>query len=116
MNEKQLALCDSFCYIPQYGPGTASLNVAVAASIVLHSFAVWAGYAERAREGYKFLVDERPQRTQPRGGCQLGAGCVLHRTQASCLDAQTEDTRTSTQQREWLGFMGMSGHEMLATS
>lgn len=34
----------------QYGPGTASLNVAVAASIVLHHFALWAGYEERARE------------------------------------------------------------------
>ena len=43
LNEKQLAACDSFLYIPQYGPGTASLNVAVAASIVLHSFATWAG-------------------------------------------------------------------------
>lgn len=43
MNPKQLALCDSFLYIPQHGPGTASLNVAVAASIVLHTFALWAG-------------------------------------------------------------------------
>lgn len=34
----------------QYGAGTASLNVAVAASIILHHFAHWAGYPERQRE------------------------------------------------------------------
>lgn len=34
----------------QYGAGTASLNVAVAASIILHHFANWAGYPERQRE------------------------------------------------------------------
>jgi hypothetical protein len=53
----------------QYGPGTASLNVAVAASIVLHSFALWAGYTERERQGQKFVVPERPERTRPRGAC-----------------------------------------------
>jgi hypothetical protein len=31
-------------------------QVAVAASIVLHHFAVWASYPEREREGYKFKV------------------------------------------------------------
>lgn len=36
MNEAQLAVCDEFLYIPQYGGGTASLNVANAAAIVLH--------------------------------------------------------------------------------
>jgi hypothetical protein len=54
-------------YIPQHGPGTASLNVTVAASIVLHHFATWAGYQEREREGAKFVVAPRPQRTTPRG-------------------------------------------------
>lgn len=111
LSAKQLALCDGFVYIPQYGAGTASLNVAVAASIVLHHFALWAGYRERAREvgragwlcrrcgaavlplsrllqvclvlcmsgaptgaplllllqGQKYVLDERPQRTAPRG-------------------------------------------------
>lgn len=67
LNKKQLSYCDSFVYIPQYGPGTASLNVAVATSIVLHNFAIWAGYPERAREGQKFIVQERPERTRPRG-------------------------------------------------
>lgn len=62
-----MRLCDGFVYIPQHGPGTASLNVTVAASIVLHHFAVWAGYPEREREGAKFVVARRPQRTTPRG-------------------------------------------------
>lgn len=54
-------------YIAQYGPGTASLNVAVACSIVLHRFAVWAGYEERQREGEKFVVADRPKRDAARG-------------------------------------------------
>lgn len=42
MNAAQVAICDDFVYIPQYGGGTASLNVTVAASIILHTFALWA--------------------------------------------------------------------------
>lgn len=38
MNEKQMAVCDGFVKISQYGGGTASLNVSVAASIVLQRF------------------------------------------------------------------------------
>ena len=41
MNEKQMSLCDGFVKIAQYGGGTASLNVYVAASIVLHRFHHW---------------------------------------------------------------------------
>jgi tRNA C32,U32 (ribose-2'-O)-methylase TrmJ len=62
LNERQMRACDSFAYISQYGVGTASLNVAVAASIVLHHYAVWAGYQERSRQGYKFDVAERPEK------------------------------------------------------
>mmetsp|Transcript_29672 Transcript_29672/g.87828 ORF Transcript_29672/g.87828 Transcript_29672/m.87828 type:complete len:187 (-) Transcript_29672:771-1331(-) len=43
LSARQKAVCDSFVYIPQHGVGTASLNVAVACSIVLHHFAIWAG-------------------------------------------------------------------------
>jgi tRNA C32,U32 (ribose-2'-O)-methylase TrmJ len=67
LSSRQKKLCDGFVYIPQHGPGTASLNVAVAAGIVLHHFAVWAAYPERAREGEKYVVAERPQRTHARG-------------------------------------------------
>ena len=34
LSEKQIEACDHFIYIPHYGGGTASLNVACAASIV----------------------------------------------------------------------------------
>eukprot|EP00850_Spirogloea_muscicola_P005004 SM000022S07218 [mRNA] locus=s22:619619:622135:+ [translate_table: standard] len=64
--ERELAICDFLVYIPQYGPGTASLNVTVAASIVIHHFAVWAGFAERQREGQKYVVAESPLRQGPR--------------------------------------------------
>lgn len=42
MNTKQKSFCDRFLMISQYGSGTASLNVNVAASIVLHRFHHWA--------------------------------------------------------------------------
>ena len=38
LNEKQMKACDGFVRIPQFGGGTASLNVAVAASLVLHHY------------------------------------------------------------------------------
>lgn len=38
LHMKQLKSCDAFVMISQYGGGTASLNVSVAASIVLHRF------------------------------------------------------------------------------
>ncbi len=36
LNEKQKSMSDLFVYIPQYGCGTASLNVHVATTLVLH--------------------------------------------------------------------------------
>jgi len=35
LSDKQMTVCDGFVRIPQYGNGTASLNVNVAASIIL---------------------------------------------------------------------------------
>ena len=64
-----MILCDSFVYIPQYGAGTASLNVTVAASILLQHFALWAGYPERERAQHKFVVAPRPERTTAKGAC-----------------------------------------------
>mmetsp|Transcript_14121 Transcript_14121/g.42533 ORF Transcript_14121/g.42533 Transcript_14121/m.42533 type:complete len:256 (+) Transcript_14121:12-779(+) len=43
LSKKQIGFCDRFMYIPHAGNGTASLNVAVAGSIVLHHFSEWAG-------------------------------------------------------------------------
>lgn len=66
LHDKHKALCDDFVYIPQHGVGTASLNVMVAASIVMHHYALWAGYAERERDpdnAEKFLVAKRVMRT-----------------------------------------------------
>jgi tRNA G18 (ribose-2'-O)-methylase SpoU len=41
MSEKQKSVCDGYVYIPQYGAGTASLNVNVATGIILHRYARW---------------------------------------------------------------------------
>lgn len=56
--------CDSFVYIPHYGGGTASLNVAVAGSLIFHRFSEWAAYEEQQRQDEKFLVDELTMETQ----------------------------------------------------
>eukprot|EP00930_Biecheleria_cincta_P036651 TRINITY_DN25115_c0_g1_i1.p1 TRINITY_DN25115_c0_g1~~TRINITY_DN25115_c0_g1_i1.p1 ORF type:complete len:245 (+),score=59.78 TRINITY_DN25115_c0_g1_i1:45-779(+) len=57
MTPAQRAACDFFVYIPQHTGATASLNVAVAGSIVLHHFATWAAMPEHPRCGEKFVVD-----------------------------------------------------------
>lgn len=54
-----MAVCDSFVYIRQFGQKTASLNVAVAAGIVLHHWALWAGLHEAQREGFKYVVSDK---------------------------------------------------------
>jgi len=58
----QKSLCAAsggFIYVPQFGNGTASLNVGVACAIAMCSFAVWANFPERKRHPCtdKFLVD-----------------------------------------------------------
>ena len=58
LNSNQIEICDHFVYIPQYTDKTASLNVAIAGSIIFHHFALWAQYAEAGREGEKFNVGE----------------------------------------------------------
>ncbi|VWU51821.1 RNA methyltransferase, putative [Hepatocystis sp. ex Piliocolobus tephrosceles] len=51
-----LDLCDKIIYIPQYGNGTASLNVAVSCAIILQKFAEWANYRQVEIEGNKFFI------------------------------------------------------------
>ncbi|GAB2266380.1 hypothetical protein Dimus_001389 [Dionaea muscipula] len=69
LSSKECEICDFFVYIPHYGCGTASLNVTVAASIVLHHFGVWAGFSETTRVGNKFIVAEKPARVMGRNHC-----------------------------------------------
>ena len=57
MNQLQLDACDSFVYVPQYSGATASLNVFIAGSIVLHHFAIWSKMNEHQRVGQKFKTD-----------------------------------------------------------
>jgi tRNA G18 (ribose-2'-O)-methylase SpoU len=58
LTPEQMAMCDQLVYIPQFG-AAHSLNVNVSAGIVLHHFAIWAGMKESARDGHKFVVEER---------------------------------------------------------
>lgn len=57
LSEVQRKNCDTFCYIPQYSGGMASINVACCAAIVLQTFAVRAGYqqSQMAADREKFL-------------------------------------------------------------
>ena len=63
LNQNQKDICDQFVYISQYTDKTASLNVAIASSIIFHHFALWAGYEEAGREGEKFSVESQKYRT-----------------------------------------------------
>mmetsp|Transcript_1088 Transcript_1088/g.2269 ORF Transcript_1088/g.2269 Transcript_1088/m.2269 type:complete len:334 (+) Transcript_1088:97-1098(+) len=58
LSAQQIELCDDVVFIPQFGDATASLNVAVAGSIVLWEFAKWARLPEAPVDpcGYKFKV------------------------------------------------------------
>ena len=70
LNDKIRAHCDYLVYIKHSGAGTASLNVACAATIVLHHFGLWAGYGETPRDGAKYVVDpsQRTGHRNPRRG------------------------------------------------
>eukprot|EP00924_Labyrinthula_sp_SR-Ha-C_P005169 snap_masked-scaffold_1-processed-gene-23.53-mRNA-1 protein AED:0.02 eAED:0.02 QI:0/-1/0/1/-1/1/1/0/213 len=65
LNQKQKEACDYFVYIPHYGNGTASLNVTVAGSIILHHFANFAGYQEIQRKDEKYVVKPIEKSFQP---------------------------------------------------
>ena len=54
LTEQQIALCDQIVYVPQYGTG-ASLNVGVATAIILHEFAIWAGFEANRPQEQKFI-------------------------------------------------------------
>ncbi|XP_027332631.1 uncharacterized protein LOC113847613 [Abrus precatorius] len=82
LSPKECEICDFFVYIPQYGCGTASLNVTVAASIVLHHFAVWAGFTERSRAGNKFVVAERPVKQVRRNYCTESEDSIIEERKA----------------------------------
>jgi len=62
LSDLQKAECDHLVYVPQYGNGTASLNVACAVTVVLSTFGAWAGALEqpRANGRDKFELIELP--------------------------------------------------------
>lgn len=62
-------LCDFFVYIPQYTEKTASLNVAVAAGIIFHHFALWAGFKQAKVYGEKYQnqIDKAEESAQDEG-------------------------------------------------
>lgn len=69
LSEKQRSICDEFVFVPQTrgGGGSASLNVACAASVVLQAYCIWAGYPEAQRKGEKFVAvpgEDEPHRFQ----------------------------------------------------
>lgn len=63
LSTKQREICDEFLFIPQTrggtkdGGGSASMNVACAAAVILQAYCTWAGYSDAKREGEKFVVE-----------------------------------------------------------
>ncbi|RWR76621.1 putative TrmH family tRNA/rRNA methyltransferase [Cinnamomum micranthum f. kanehirae] len=108
LSAKELEICDFFVYIPQYGCGTASLNVTVAASIVLHHFGVWAGFPERIRDGNKFTVAEKPMKQTRRNYCSETAESVIEerkcRRENACHDL-FDQSRTGDSQSNLLDVL-----------
>lgn len=91
LHAREMAVCDEIVYIPHYGAGTASLNVTVASSIIFHHFATWAGYAERQREGHKFVVAER----QVKSGAETEEDRELQRARAKAREALEAEADTA---------------------
>lgn len=58
LNQKYINLCDYLIHIPLYGNGTASLNVAIAGSIVFHHFGIWAKFTESSKRGTKYIIQD----------------------------------------------------------
>lgn len=71
--------CDELVYIPQYGTGTASLNVAVACGIVLSCWAEAADYCQSSSTDHKYDVGDGRQRSEGlrfrHGLAWVGEGC-----------------------------------------
>ena len=65
LTESQNQFCDFRVYIPQYG-AVESINVNVAAGIVLHHFAIRAGHIENSRADLKFEFAKRPKHSAPK--------------------------------------------------
>ncbi|CAE7600427.1 rlmB [Symbiodinium natans] len=63
LTRDQIAHCDSFVYIPQFGGGVGSLNVACACSVVLYQYSAWASQGH----GLGFPEDARPSMPAPHG-------------------------------------------------
>lgn len=103
LSAKECEICDFFVYIPQYGGGTASLNVTVAASIVLHHFGVWAGYSERTRDGNKYVVAERSARQVRRSFCAEKPESII-------------EMRRSRRENASNGFFDGSGNDVSSSS
>lgn len=103
LSAKECEICDFFVYIPQYGVGTASLNVTVAASIVLHHFGVWAGFSERTRDGNKYVVAERPVRQVRRSFCTEKPESII-------------EMRRSRRENASNGFFDGSGNDVSSSS
>jgi len=108
MTATQKEICDGFVYIRQYGPGTASLNVAVAASIVMHHFGLWARYAERDREGEKYVVAARSLRRHARGVVGMDPDAVRASRAAAAKDPEEDESEDLEDVGEALAAIGWS--------
>ena len=91
LSDAQLALCDRLVYIPQHGNGTASLNVAIAGSIIMHRFAVWAQLPEQARTGHKYDIDMSVRAPEVLRGTDLASEKRVERAAMAAAAAANDE-------------------------
>jgi tRNA(Leu) C34 or U34 (ribose-2'-O)-methylase TrmL len=95
LSEREKEICDAFVYIPHFGNGTHSLNVTVAASIVFHRFATWAGYKVRPIEGAKFVIDHKAKPSGPSTEYQKQLSAARKAKRAAAVAAGAAATATA---------------------
>lgn len=107
MRPEHRKFCDRFIYIPQFGHGTASLNVSNAAAIVFYAFASWAQYVQSPIEGEKFLVDKSQSYSKYNVTRDADGQVVLNEEQLKIRESraikkqrQQEDTETAADNQQ----------------
>ena len=102
LDTNQKEICDHFVYVPQYSDKPVSLNVAIAGSIAMEHFAVWACYTEKGQKGQKYVVDEE----MPKGKI-INEGKVEDETTQK--PKEVEKPKQVPQEEEDEGFGGLFG-------
>merc|ERR1711988_1961142 len=93
LTREQIDQCDSFVYIPQFGAGVGSLNVACACSVVLYQFTAWANNG--GRPGMGVPEDPRPAMKKLHGAGSFPVGVATARAEQAQMPLAEENRDVS---------------------